>query len=167
MTVSVLAAFWAVSLLFVITPGLDWAYVISAGIRGRWVVPAVADAKARLLRPDARILPARGGIACALAGGDVLEKHLFTGPTNGFDLSGFNRLYPRSVRFDARETQPQRLSNVVEPLSFDFTVGPVPPGERVDFTLTANMSGRCVALAQWVLQRSGPCSRLSGPSSMA
>lgn len=42
MTVSVLAAFWAVSLLFVITPGLDWAYVISAGIRGRWVVPAVA-----------------------------------------------------------------------------------------------------------------------------
>ena len=42
MTVSVLAAFWAVSLLFVITPGVDWAYVISAGIRGRWVVPAVA-----------------------------------------------------------------------------------------------------------------------------
>ena len=42
MTVSVLAAFWAVSFLFVITPGVDWAYVISAGIRGRWVVPAVA-----------------------------------------------------------------------------------------------------------------------------
>ncbi|WP_110968989.1 LysE family translocator [Pseudomonas huaxiensis] len=42
MTVSVLATFWAVSLLFVITPGVDWAYAISAGIRGRWVVPAVA-----------------------------------------------------------------------------------------------------------------------------
>lgn len=42
MTVSILAAFWAVSFLFVITPGVDWAYVISAGIRGRWVVPAVA-----------------------------------------------------------------------------------------------------------------------------
>jgi threonine/homoserine/homoserine lactone efflux protein len=36
------AAFWAVSLLFVITPGADWAYAISAGIRGRRVVPAVA-----------------------------------------------------------------------------------------------------------------------------
>ncbi|MGC7840964.1 LysE family translocator [Pseudomonas wayambapalatensis] len=42
MTLSVLAAFWAVSLLFVITPGADWAYAISAGMRGRWVMPAVA-----------------------------------------------------------------------------------------------------------------------------
>lgn len=42
MTLSVFAAFWAVSLLFVITPGADWAYAISAGLRGRVVVPAVA-----------------------------------------------------------------------------------------------------------------------------
>ncbi|MDH0303460.1 MULTISPECIES: LysE family translocator [unclassified Pseudomonas] len=42
MTMSVLAAFWAVSFLFVITPGADWAYAISAGMRGRWVMPAVA-----------------------------------------------------------------------------------------------------------------------------
>ncbi|QXH49458.1 LysE family translocator [Pseudomonas fakonensis] len=42
MAMSVLAAFWAVSFLFVITPGADWAYAISAGMRGRWVVPAVA-----------------------------------------------------------------------------------------------------------------------------
>ncbi|QXH54850.1 LysE family translocator [Pseudomonas maumuensis] len=41
MAMSVLTAFWAVSLLFVITPGADWAYAISAGMRGRWVVPAV------------------------------------------------------------------------------------------------------------------------------
>jgi threonine/homoserine/homoserine lactone efflux protein len=31
----VLAAFWAVSFLFVITPGVDWAYAISAGLRGQ------------------------------------------------------------------------------------------------------------------------------------
>lgn len=37
-----LVAFWAVSLLFVITPGVDWAYAIAAGLRGRVVVPAVA-----------------------------------------------------------------------------------------------------------------------------
>lgn len=42
MSFSVLAAFWAVSFLFVITPGVDWAYAISAGIRGHRVVPAVA-----------------------------------------------------------------------------------------------------------------------------
>lgn len=42
MTLSVFAAFWAVSFLFVITPGVDWAYAISAGLRGRVVAPAVA-----------------------------------------------------------------------------------------------------------------------------
>lgn len=41
MTLSLLAAFWAVSFLFVITPGVDWAYAIAAGTRGRFVVPAV------------------------------------------------------------------------------------------------------------------------------
>ncbi|HAU5432523.1 LysE family translocator [Cronobacter malonaticus] len=41
MPLSMFAAFWAVSVLFVITPGADWAYAISAGIRGRRVMPAV------------------------------------------------------------------------------------------------------------------------------
>ena len=35
------AAFWAVSFLFVITPGADWAYAIAAGLRHRVVLPAV------------------------------------------------------------------------------------------------------------------------------
>jgi threonine/homoserine/homoserine lactone efflux protein len=35
-------AFWAVSILFIITPGADWAYAITAGLRNRSVVPAVA-----------------------------------------------------------------------------------------------------------------------------
>ncbi|MES9901366.1 MAG: LysE family translocator [Sedimenticola sp.] len=42
MSPGVLATFWAVSFLFVITPGVDWAYAISAGIHGRMVVPAVS-----------------------------------------------------------------------------------------------------------------------------
>lgn len=42
MSLNMFVAFWAVSVLFVITPGADWAYAISAGIKGRHVVPAVA-----------------------------------------------------------------------------------------------------------------------------
>lgn len=38
----ILLAFWTVSFLFVITPGADWAYAISAGIRGKVVLPAVS-----------------------------------------------------------------------------------------------------------------------------
>jgi threonine/homoserine/homoserine lactone efflux protein len=42
MDMTTLAAFLAVDLLLVFTPGADWAYAITAGIRGRSVVPAVA-----------------------------------------------------------------------------------------------------------------------------
>lgn len=42
MPISIVAAFWVVSILFVITPGVDWAYAIAAGMQGRVVIPAVA-----------------------------------------------------------------------------------------------------------------------------
>ncbi len=35
-------AFWAVSMLFVLTPGADWAYAMAAGIRNRTISPAVS-----------------------------------------------------------------------------------------------------------------------------
>src|SRR5690554_1858233 len=41
MAISYIAAFWAVSFLFVLTPGADWAYAIAAGLRHRRVLPAV------------------------------------------------------------------------------------------------------------------------------
>jgi threonine/homoserine/homoserine lactone efflux protein len=34
MDLSVIFAFWCVSILFVLTPGADWAYAILAGIKG-------------------------------------------------------------------------------------------------------------------------------------
>lgn len=42
METSTVAAFLAVDLLLVFTPGADWAYAITAGLRDRTVVPAVA-----------------------------------------------------------------------------------------------------------------------------
>lgn len=41
MGIEYVAAFWAVSILFVIAPGVDWAYAITAGLRFRSPVPAV------------------------------------------------------------------------------------------------------------------------------
>ncbi|MFA1028671.1 putative threonine efflux protein [Pseudomonas syringae pv. helianthi] len=41
MTPSVFVAFWAVSMLFIITPGADWTYAISAGLKHRVLLPAV------------------------------------------------------------------------------------------------------------------------------
>lgn len=41
MSLNILIAFWGVSILFVVTPGIDWAYAISSGIQGKRVFPAV------------------------------------------------------------------------------------------------------------------------------
>ncbi len=40
MGIAAIAAFWGVSILFVVTPGADWAYAITAGMRRR-TIPAV------------------------------------------------------------------------------------------------------------------------------
>jgi len=42
MAASSIVAFWAVALLLIIVPGADWAFVLSSGLRGRTVVPAVS-----------------------------------------------------------------------------------------------------------------------------
>lgn len=42
MTVREIAAFWTVAVLLIMAPGPDWAFTISAGLRGRSVLPAVA-----------------------------------------------------------------------------------------------------------------------------
>jgi threonine/homoserine/homoserine lactone efflux protein len=41
MSLSAITAFWIVSILFVIMPGADWAYAITAGLRHRSVLPAI------------------------------------------------------------------------------------------------------------------------------
>lgn len=41
MEASLLTAFWIVSISLVMVPGADWAYVISAGLRGSAIAPAV------------------------------------------------------------------------------------------------------------------------------
>jgi len=42
MDINIIFSFWLVSILFVLTPGADWAYTISAGIAGDKIIPAVA-----------------------------------------------------------------------------------------------------------------------------
>ncbi len=42
MALSTVVAFWVTSFMLVITPGVDWAYMINAGLRSRSVLPAAA-----------------------------------------------------------------------------------------------------------------------------
>ncbi len=42
MAASSIFAFWVVALLLIVVPGADWAFTVSAGLRGRSVLPAVS-----------------------------------------------------------------------------------------------------------------------------
>lgn len=66
MNIDTLAAFWAVSFLFVITPGVDWAYAISAGLHGRRVIPAVAGMVSGHLAATLIVVAGVGGIVARM-----------------------------------------------------------------------------------------------------
>lgn len=57
-------AFWSLSLMLAITPGADWAYAISAGLRYRTVTPAVGGL---LLGHLAATVLVAAGVAALLA----------------------------------------------------------------------------------------------------
>ena len=64
MPVELVLSFWAVSAVFVITPGADWAYAMTAGLQHRSVVPAVGGLLAGHL---AATLVVTAGVAALLA----------------------------------------------------------------------------------------------------
>jgi threonine/homoserine/homoserine lactone efflux protein len=73
MTLSVFTAFWGVSILFVITPGADWAYAISAGLKHRVVVPAVGGLLSGHLLAT---MVVAGGVGTLIAGHPVIMSVL-------------------------------------------------------------------------------------------
>ena len=76
MSFAALTAFWAVSFLLVITPGADWAYVISAGLRGRrLVLPAVIGLVCGALLAT---LAVAAGVGSLVAQNPVLLTALFS-----------------------------------------------------------------------------------------
>jgi threonine/homoserine/homoserine lactone efflux protein len=64
-----IAAFWGVSVLFVITPGADWAYAIAAGLRHRSVLLALAGLLTGHLVATAVVAV---GVAALVAGSPVV-----------------------------------------------------------------------------------------------
>lgn len=69
-------AFWLLSLLFVVIPGADWAYAISAGLRHQRVMPAVAGLLAGHV---AATLAVAAGVAAVMAGVPLLLTVLTAG----------------------------------------------------------------------------------------
>jgi threonine/homoserine/homoserine lactone efflux protein len=101
MPVAMVAAFWAVSMLFVLTPGADWAYAISSGLRHRSVVPAVGGLLSGHLLATVVVA---AGVAALLAGSPVVLSVLTVVGAAYLVWLGIGMLHrPASVQGNAGE----------------------------------------------------------------
>lgn len=103
MMISTVAAFWAVSFLFVITPGADWAYAIAAGVRHRTVMPAVGGLLAGHLLATAVVA---AGVATVVANSPTVLTALTVAGAGYLVWLGFGMLTAPSTAPAAADESP-------------------------------------------------------------
>lgn len=72
---SLTAAFWGVSMLFVLTPGVDWAYAIASGLRPGGALPGVLG---MLTGHLAATVAVAAGVAAVMATSEITMSVLTT-----------------------------------------------------------------------------------------
>lgn len=120
--------------------------IISNNMLGQDVLPITEHAVKELLRPGAKVIPARGVVRVALAR-DAELRPLDT--IAGFDLSPFNRLAadPRLVERGARRLT--LLSAPADLFIFDFQSGGPFPAATATATVSST-GGQANGIAQWI-----------------
>ena len=123
--------------------------ILSSSVLSEYVLPTFEDAIARLIKPDATIIPrAVTAIGC-LAGGPALESMAFVDRVEGFDLSPFGLLAPPRLPLNGYFPPWTRLSSDCDLLRIDLTKAANPPqiGEVV---VPVARAGLAVGVAQWL-----------------
>lgn len=121
----------------------------SSGLLSEHVLPTVEDAFARLLEPDAVVIPRRAAAMGYLVGGRILEDHFFAAAWDGLELSEFDFLAPAKLGMHLDRVPHDVLSDPFEIFGFDLTDPPF-PAERRPFVVEATTEGRCIGVAQWI-----------------
>ena len=122
--------------------------IVSNDLLSEGVLPAHADAVERLLKPGAKVIPARGRVRVALAH-DRQWASTVAGEARGFDFSSFNRIVRpfRDVRVDSPRIELR--SDPADLFDFDFAApGPWRDG-RTRIEMTAS-GGTVDGIVQWI-----------------
>lgn len=121
----------------------------ASGLLSEAVLPTIEHARAHLLTPDAQVIPRAAAARGYLAGGAVIEGHMFASGDSGFDLSGFDVFSTGKLGLHLDRAPHDVLSDDFEIFAFDLTQRTFTP-ERRRLTVRATRSGRCVGVAQWL-----------------
>jgi len=125
--------------------------ILSSEFLGEGVLSSIEDAKRRLLKPGAQIIPARGSIQFALFSGTDIEKNIRVDEVYNFDLSRFNEIIPRKQYISRNDLNIELLSDATCAFSFDFVeTDRFPPGKRESIEVPVRKAGRCCGIIQWL-----------------
>jgi SAM-dependent methyltransferase len=118
---------------------------LSNNLLGAGALDAIDDARRRLLKPGAPMIPARCEMRVALVEANpVCDVRM--GTVEGFDMTPFNRFRPTQTTLG--KTKLERRSDAATIFDFDFASGRL-PGSRDSVTVAA--TGGCVdGIAQWI-----------------
>lgn len=124
--------------------------IFSSELLGEHVLPAIEDAKRRLLRPGGDVMPCAASVMIALVGGDELGRNLHVGEVSGFDLRGFNAIYPKNRLLHREDLAPLMMCDDIEAFRFDFVRDSAFPAEHKTIDVVATRAGSCHGIIQWI-----------------
>jgi protein arginine N-methyltransferase 7 len=125
--------------------------ILSSEFLGEGVLSSIEDAKARLLKPGAIIIPARGSIQFALFGGDGIKQNVLVEKVYGFDLSKFNTIISRKQYISRNDLDIELLTDGSCAFFFDFVkIDRFPFKERKVIEVSVRKTGRCCGIIQWI-----------------
>jgi type III protein arginine methyltransferase len=113
-------------------------------------LPALADARNRLLAPGAPVIPAAGVIKTALGRWKRYAIACRTTRAAGFDISPFADLVRPSVTIEIGDPDLSLCSSEAEAFRFDFGLPFHPDAGRSEFSLEADCDGIVNGIVQWI-----------------
>jgi type II protein arginine methyltransferase len=111
---------------------------------------ALADARRRLSRPQARVAPAFGAIRVALADWAPYPVEGRIDTAAGFDLTPFAAFAPARITVPLGSPDLRLLSGPAEVFRFDLAALTQPPEGRAEVALAADADATVTGIVQWI-----------------
>lgn len=114
------------------------------------VIESLGDAKSRLVKPGAPIVPRRAELRCALVASPVKERWNPLRPVEGFDMSAINILMPPSnALLECKPRRTEQRSAPASALAKDFQAD-APFGADLCTVELTSSGGQVDGVAQWL-----------------
>jgi protein arginine N-methyltransferase 7 len=127
--------------------------IVSSDLLAEGILGTIEDAKSRLLKSGARIIPSGASIVARLAGARELDQYVAVGTVAGFNLEDFNEFSPITVEPAEMGVQVEFYSESFDVFNFDFVEDDYFPSGQTRIPVTCTSTGLCYGVLQWIRLR--------------